>query len=376
MHALADHRRGILLLVGAGCLLGTPAAAQPLCDVLLRPAFHYTSVGNTVLLQDSSSGFLEQTSCNWDFGDGALAAQTTYAHTYAQPGIYPVCYTITDSVSGCSSTFCRQVVVPLDPCANTQAAFEETPLGNNTIALVDVSMAPSGIDRLWEFGDGSGDSLGTTSHFWPLPGRHFVSLTRHATDFSCATTTGRWLNVDGNGSTCGTAVFADFTWQDQGGQLLLEPALQTNGAVVAGVVWSFGDDQVDTSWTAVHTYLVPGRYQVCMLAGSLLVGGLDSCFALVCKTIDTQAMLSVNEAGQRPSLQAHPNPFREQLEVNTPETDDGTPVRLLDTAGREVLRAMVAHGRAVLEGGPLAPGVYVVDVSSPEGPQRLRVVRH
>lgn len=41
----------------------------------------------------------------WDFGDGNQSTQASPSHTYATPGQYTLCLTITDA-NGCSSTYC------------------------------------------------------------------------------------------------------------------------------------------------------------------------------------------------------------------------------------------------------------------------------
>lgn len=41
----------------------------------------------------------------WDFGDGNQSTQASPSHTYASPGQYTLCLTITDA-NGCSSTYC------------------------------------------------------------------------------------------------------------------------------------------------------------------------------------------------------------------------------------------------------------------------------
>ncbi|MDF1674159.1 MAG: PKD domain-containing protein [Vicingaceae bacterium] len=47
----------------------------------------------------------------WDFGDGNTSTQAHPTHIYATIGVYNLCLTITDSITGCSSMFCDSTTV-------------------------------------------------------------------------------------------------------------------------------------------------------------------------------------------------------------------------------------------------------------------------
>ena len=51
----------------------------------------------------------------WDFGDGSTSSDTSVLHTYAQPGIYTVCLTVSN-ING-SHTLCREVYVGVSAAA-------------------------------------------------------------------------------------------------------------------------------------------------------------------------------------------------------------------------------------------------------------------
>lgn len=46
----------------------------------------------------------------WDFGDGTAGSGQNVSHTYASPGSYQVCLTISDNCGGCTATKCETVV--------------------------------------------------------------------------------------------------------------------------------------------------------------------------------------------------------------------------------------------------------------------------
>lgn len=47
----------------------------------------------------------------WDFGDSTTSTQQNPIHTFASSGPYNVCLTITDSLTGCTSTICQLVTI-------------------------------------------------------------------------------------------------------------------------------------------------------------------------------------------------------------------------------------------------------------------------
>jgi PKD repeat protein len=46
----------------------------------------------------------------WDFGDGTAGSGQNVSHTYASPGTYQVCLTISDNCGGCTAKICHDVV--------------------------------------------------------------------------------------------------------------------------------------------------------------------------------------------------------------------------------------------------------------------------
>ncbi|MEI7897719.1 MAG: PKD domain-containing protein [bacterium] len=62
---------------------------------------------HTIAFTDLSSG--NPTAWSWSFGDGTAGTVQNPVHTYAGPGTYIVCLTITGN--NCTSTFCQNVVI-------------------------------------------------------------------------------------------------------------------------------------------------------------------------------------------------------------------------------------------------------------------------
>lgn len=354
------------------CLFPFGAAAQPLCDVLLRPAFHYTTDGLSLLVADSSTTFGLSATASWTFGVGSAPTTDTF-HTFDSPGTYTVCLTLTSTTTpACSSTYCRQVVVPLDDCGGfLSAEFSHASSGTNTGAFLETASIPGLGTWLWEFGDGSTSTEEAPVHTWALPGPHFVTLTRQ--DGPCTATSARWIDVDGNATTCGPGLFVDFSVQQAGDLVYFDPDVITSNIVPLIGVWSFGDGAIDTTLNAQHTFLQPGPYQTCLLVGALQLDDLDSCFSLVCRTHE---VVPVTGIGTRSSeaFMIWPNPSSGLVHLESPSSVQMAHLRILDALGRTVLLSEQATPKSSpVDLSRLGPGNYVLEIGTDARVYRSRL---
>lgn len=358
-----------IALIG-GILLSAQAATQPLCDVLLKPAFHYTTNGLSLILADSSRTYGLAAQAVWSFGDGTSTTASP-DHQFSQPGTYNVCLTLTPTEGAfCSSTYCREVEVPLDTCANALVAqFDHGGLNTNTSSFTDLSTG-SGGTWSWEFGDGSTSEEPSPSHTWGLPGPHFVTLTRRRG--TCVSTTGRWVEVDGNATTCGPGLFVDFTPRPDMGFATFQPSIITSEVTPGLGIWSYGDGTIDTAFVGMHYYPIPGIYQVCLLVGAFAQPGMDTCFSLVCRTIDLLgSVASVNEYLDG-SLVVWPNPSDGLVNMAWPSGIGPVTIRVSDMIGRTVWeQGRTSQPTRSLLLDNIADGQYVIEVLS----DRTRLVR-
>ncbi|MBL7951385.1 MAG: T9SS type A sorting domain-containing protein [Flavobacteriales bacterium] len=338
--------------------------------MLLRPAFNYTTDGLTVLLADSSTTFGQSAQVSYSYGDGS-SATTDSSHAYQQPGTYTVCLTLSTTTLDCSATFCRQVVVPLNACAGISAHFSASGAGTNAVQFLDLSIGASAGERLWEFGDDSTSTEEFPSHIWLLPGPHFVSLTR--TLGECSATYGQWVAVDGNASTCGQDLFVDFEPTHDGLSTAFQPTIVANNVIPVLEIWSYGDGNVDTAFAGFNEFVGVGEYQTCLLVGALRPSNLDTCFSLVCRTMQVSPLSMIDEP-EAPSLHAWPNPFTNEVFVEVGAT--ASRVRLMDPLGRVVgVSSSRSADMVVFSGTTLVAGTYFVEVDTPLGRLRRAVIK-
>ncbi|MCB0764025.1 MAG: PKD domain-containing protein [Flavobacteriales bacterium] len=350
------------------------AVAQPYCDVLLRPAFVVTTNGTAAQFSNVSITNGEPASAIWDFGDGTTSSPDSF-HYFPVPGTYQVCLTLTTQDQLCSSTYCRDVVVPEDDCNGTwDAMFTHQYAGTNVASLQDISASGPVAYRTWTFGDGgSASNEESPEHQWLLPGHHFVSLTR-TSGTGCVATDAHWVTVDGNASTCGQDLFVNYTSADQGGAILFSAETATTTLFPVIGVWTFGDGSADTAFVTTHVFPGPGAYQVCLFVGATDLPPTDTCFAYVCRTIEVNELVGVDE-GTLPTVRAWPVPFASQLTISAPWLQGDCTVEVFHTTGQRVLGKEVrATGQVDLVLPDLPPAAYVVSARSASGQGRALVV--
>lgn len=185
--------------------ISTPPVAQFVADSVcigLPTSFNSST-------SDSGAGNI--ISYEWDFGvagGNSNAANPTF--TYAAPGIYNVCLTITTDAlcEGNSSSVCNQVVVYALPTANFASDTACFGSGNS---FLNNSQSSSGniVQSFWNFGQNPGDTLSqigvsNSSFTYDNTGNYIVNLT--VTDeFGCTANTTRTAFVFEN-------PIADFTF--------------------------------------------------------------------------------------------------------------------------------------------------------------------
>ncbi|MBW8048929.1 MAG: PKD domain-containing protein [Cytophagales bacterium] len=147
----------------------------------------------TAYFTDMSSTGTPPLSRSWDFGDSTFSTISSPTHTYAAPGSYWVCLTVTDS-SGCSSDFCD--VVNIGNVNYCSADFNYLVDTTNTVSFNDYSTG--GItDWSWDFGDSTSSTQQNPTHTYAGAGTYWVCLTVWS-DTNCVDTWCEPVVIDPN----------------------------------------------------------------------------------------------------------------------------------------------------------------------------------
>jgi PKD repeat protein len=135
------------------------------------------STGYTFYFTDLSMG--DYSFRLWDFGDGEQSTLADPVHTYASPGIYMACLTISDSLNNCWGQTCEEIWVnTIQP--DCQASFFAFPSDSTTSSLsyqfINTS-TPGYSNQQWSFGDGTGSTDDNPVHTYAYPGIYNACLT-------------------------------------------------------------------------------------------------------------------------------------------------------------------------------------------------------
>ncbi|MCB9230506.1 MAG: T9SS type A sorting domain-containing protein [Bacteroidia bacterium] len=114
-------------------------------DTSLSPAFSPAPNGLLVNFTDQTSGAI--TAWYWDFGDGFTSSQPNPQHTFATPGAYNVCLTVTGNCG--PVTVCQQINVGCG--GQTGSITYNGPGMPNACDFVSL-IAPGGSNYLWSTG--------------------------------------------------------------------------------------------------------------------------------------------------------------------------------------------------------------------------------
>jgi len=250
--------------------------------------FAHTSQQGTAVAFSSSTPSIATYVHSWDFGDGSTGSGATITHTYANPGIYFACLTITDSVSGCTDTYCNNVVVTNQGSgSNCDADFMATPDTSGFVDFFNLSGGSSSanLSYLWDFGDGSTSILAQPFYGYANPGTYLVCLTVNDMATGCTDTYCDSVVVvsQGSSSNCQAA----FVHSVQQGGVGIVVDFTASSSPGYSFHWDFGDGN-SSGWTSSntvqHTYGAVGTYNVTLIVLDSANNCSDSTWAMIALT--------------------------------------------------------------------------------------------
>jgi len=130
---------------------------------------------------------------------------------------------------------------------------------NLTVAFSDISGGSPPAGWLWDFGDGNTSTLQNPSHSYAEGGDYFVCLT--TTNECGSNTTCRIVSV-----SC-PFITPFFLYQANDLEITFQDGSIGQLPNVAWF-WDFGDGNISTNQDPVHTYTMPGVYDVCLIVAN------------------------------------------------------------------------------------------------------------
>ena len=245
---------------------------------------YYDSAGTYYFINTSTGINFFTTAYFWDFGDGTTSSAANPSHNFNTIGPYLVCLTISDSVAGCSSTFCDSVASANG--GNCQAAFNAVPdSAGFGYSFYDASTGTNQLTTYtWTISDGTTATGNSFHHNFASQGWYQVCLTVTVYDslqnVTCASSTCDSVYAgNGGGAWCNA------NWGYQGNSFVVFFAdLSTGTDTIVSWSWDFGDGSTSTQQNPVHNYSQSGYYLVCLTIETGANGAI-TCTSTYCNMI-------------------------------------------------------------------------------------------
>tara|TARA_B100001109_G_C18864717_1_gene476407 strand:- start:10177 stop:12468 length:2292 start_codon:yes stop_codon:yes gene_type:complete len=213
--------------------------------------FTYTVDSNNLVFFNNTSNPINNSTFQWDFGDGTSDTTISPTHWYNNPGTYVVTLTMTNSIGQTCSLF---DTVYVNFC---QAFFTKNISGSGIGTFNNYSTSsPSTLFR-WNFGDGTPtlnkNDKSVTTHQYTTSGTYAVSLVLYDSISNC--TSSYFDSVSVNLPNCS----ARYTYT-----IRQDTVLFTNQSTnFQSVIYDFGDGNQSSLANPSHVYTQSGTYTVC-----------------------------------------------------------------------------------------------------------------
>ncbi len=228
----------------------------------------------------------------WDFGDSTYSTEFNPVHTYALPGIYFACLTVSDGLE-CTSVWCDFVYAGgnASGCENYFTYYYEDSTTVTFSGYLENGQQAASYD--WEFGDGTTGSGQTVTHTFPVVpnglGVFMVGLTTSVPDSNgtaCVYTSFQEIWMQGGQTGCFNYFY--YEQYDSTTFTFIGEAYLANGTTSdqTQYFWEFGDGTTATGQTVTH-YFQPNPaqfYTVCLQTVTPVENG-DTCVAYSCEDI-------------------------------------------------------------------------------------------
>ena len=211
-----------------------------------------TKVGCLPFTAQFTDAYSGSTAWLWDFGDGTTSTQQNPAHIYSTPGIFTVSLTTTAPNGGCSQTISNFSTFNIQ---GGYAGFTQNQTNCPPYIANFQDTSLNAVTWLWDFGDGHTSTQQNPSHAFADPGYYSVSLT--------ITTAGGCKYTTMHSNAVYFPVFgASFYGQPLDTVFPCPVQFHANSIGATSWLWDFGDGSSSTLENPLHTFILPGTYNV------------------------------------------------------------------------------------------------------------------
>ncbi len=353
---------GILLDSGATAE-GTVSYIVSVGGTELDPWFDWDpwspAPGEQIEFRDQSEGSI--TEWSWDFGDGSVGSGDTVVHSYENAGSYIVSLVIRDAAGNTAATSQIIEVGEIDYWADFYWD-PEIPAPGEMVEFFDLS-EPQALSWSWDFGDGSTSTEQNPSHQYDAEGVYTVTLEAGFDEGGALVDTFSYeLEV------ASAYLEADFLWAPM--IPLAEEDIEfwdLSGGEVESWFWDFGDGSTSTEQDPIHSYSLPGDYDV-----SLRVEGAGTSDEVM-QTISIIESVDIDFSWDPGEPRAWEGiSFFEDVDEEAPYlfwsfgdgeiSEESEPIHVYDHQGRFTVQLWVADS----DGDVFASVEHQLDVAAPE----------
>jgi len=342
------------------CLLASNCFAEVISDevtlnVLGPPtaSFDYTVSGTEVTFNNTSQNMISTES--WGFGDGNFSSDANPVHDYMMIGTYQVTLIVENDCF--SDTMIQEVVLGVLPSADF-SVYDMSGCAPYEVFYTDNS---SGNVQTWAWSFPGGNpemsSAQNPTVVYDTPGQYSASLAVTNAVGSNSITYADFINVLAVPVADFSVGVNDFTVDFSN--------LSAHAHIYS---WEFGDGNVSSDESPMHTYTQNGIYPVILSAAN------DYCEDVV--VIEVEVMVSGMDGAELEGLEIYPVPFDKLLVMNFGKSVSDLEVELFDAKGSLLIRKKMGSGSLfALDVAGLGAGVYLVRGVVGEGVFVWRVVK-
>jgi PKD repeat protein len=332
----------------------------------VSPTSSFTSSSASVctgtVVTFNSSASTNANSYLWTFNGGSPATSTAAnpSVTYNTPGVYDVSLRVTGGNCNIAVTqnTANAVTVKAIPAVTVSPA-----------ASISCTQSPVTLT-----------ATGATTYTWS-PATGLSGTTGASVTANPATST--VYTVTGTTNGCSSPAYVSVQVTNVTANFTANPAIvninpgtglvsftNTSSTTALFYSWNFGDPASGTANTSsvknpTHTYTQPGSYTVTLISASGSSSG--NCTNTKTFVIQVRNSTGLAEAFEAGSIKIYPNPAKNYLQVEVPESEKVTEVQLTNAIGQVITSQKPTAGQVRLNVSNFAGGIYFVKITNAQG---------
>lgn len=189
----------------------------------------------------------------WNFGDGTTSTLENSTHSYVKDGTYDITMIAKNAV-GKRDTIIYSKYIHASGIITNFSFTQNSNCINTTLIFIDTSK--NAISWLWNFGDGTTDTLKNPTHVYSGLGKNYtIQLTTSNADGCSGSMSSNFSNVLDN-PVVNASIYVVCNNQSVN--------FTCSSSNSGSYQWDFGDGTTSTLKNPIHTYLTNGSFQVAL----------------------------------------------------------------------------------------------------------------